>query len=117
MPVAIADARVAVAIAAVGVAGTDVEIAVDVATARDVTTVVGVETVVVAGRDVGVCRCGLSVATAVPPDGAFVPTGDGVADTTAVGRTGGAMRASTALTSAPAGLSLVPTSVTFRDGA
>ena len=63
------------------------------------------------------------MASVVPPGaGAFNSTGEGdgegdaEAEAVAGARVGGAMRASTASTSAFAGLFLVPTSVTVRDG-
>ena len=68
------------------------------------------------GDAVGVAGEGSSLVTpAEPATGAFATTGDGDTDGTGAAR-GGATRASTALTSASAGLPLVPTRVTVRDG-
>jgi hypothetical protein len=68
---------------------------------------------------VGEADAGLSLARPAPPGtGAFVSTGVGETATTAGARVGGgAIRARIASTSALGGLSLVPTSVTVRDGA
>ena len=70
------------------------------------------------GDVVGVAGDGSSLVTPTgPATGAFATTGDGetATDGDTAGR-GGATRASTAFTSASAGLPLVPTRVTVREG-